>query len=285
MIAKFHEPIYEGIDLLSKSSVNSMFILGEGGTGKSYSVDKALESIDKEYVVFSGYMSEPKFFEYIRDNSDKIIVLRDFSALFKNKAFIDFLKSATEIAPKRIISRMVSTKASEECPTIEFTGKLIVEANNIPNKYKSDLDAIKSRALNIEINPSPDELKTLMRSICKNDLQKSATEYLLSKDLVYKNLMNLRTQAILFEMLSIYPDWEARFDRYLDTQVQEGTKLLYRYCGDGQVKRIEFVRYLMHIFNISYATAQNRVDKYLFLNHFKSNGLKKQALLSIREFT
>lgn len=289
LIPKTYHGLVKGVDLLKNSNINTLIILGKNGLGKSYYVDYAVKEFKLDYVLFKGTISEARFFKFIQDNSDKTLVMRDCGSMLRKLTFLDFLKSATDLIPERKISRITYAKHEGVEDTISFTGKIIWEINDIPKKNKEDLKAVIDRGILVELNPSQNEIKEIMKSICKNELEKSVTKYLISKvNEIGLDYFNMRTQLKCFQIVESAIknklDWKIELDIFIKTKYSKIKKALYRFTGNLPCKRMDFVKYLMQNDEISYVTAQTRIKEALIIEEIYSNGLQKQSKISLNKY-
>ena len=287
-INKTYHSLIKGIELLKNSKINTLIVLGKNGLGKSHYVDYAVKEFEIDYVLFKGTISESRFFKFIQDNHDKTIIMRDCGSMLRRLTFLDFLKSATDLIPERKISRINYAKHEGVDETITFTGKIIWEINDIPKKNIEDLRAVIDRGILVELNPSQKEIKEIMWSVCKNDLEKEVTKYLISKvKEIGLEYFNIRTQIKCFEIVESAMknklDWKTDLDLFIKTKYSKIKKALYRFTGDLPCKRMDFVKYLMQNWEIGYVTAQTRIKESLIIEEIYSNGLQKQSLISLNK--
>jgi hypothetical protein len=167
--------------------MNSLFISGKAGTGKTYNVEKALKdeglTAEVDYTIISGAVSAiqmyKKFFQY----NDKIVVFDDCDAVFRDENGRNLLKAALDTKKVRKISyqkrmkgELYDPKIYEDDPDGEleaqengefpsyfnFTGKVIF-ISNLP-KDKADPDgAIRSRSILVDVSPDDATLVERMR--------------------------------------------------------------------------------------------------------------------------
>lgn len=284
-VPKIFTPIVRGVEILKDTNINSMVIKGPQGIGKSFWVDYAVQKAKCNYVLFKGSVSEARFYEFISDNSDKVIIMRDCGNLLRNLVFLDFLKSATDTTPKREISRLNYANHQVES-TILFEGKIIWEINSLTDKNKDDLIAVLDRSIYVELNFSVDEIKEIMFQICIDDGEKEVTKYLIENiEKIGTNNFNFRTQVKLIQIykdcISKKLDWKKEIDNFIKNEQSECRKMVYRLVGNNQIKRMELVRYLMRSKGWGYAKSQRSINEWLYLDELYSNGLQKQAMLSL----
>ena len=282
-IPKQYHSLVRGIELLNQTRYNSLIVKSRNGLGKSWYVDYAIDKLGLDAVVLKGTMTEAKFFEFVSANRDKWIVLRDCGHLWRKVSFIDFLKSATDPIPERIITRGTYANHPGVEQTIKFTGKIIAELNTIPNSFKEDLNAVISRSLFVELNFSNTDVKQIIYQIFDMNKYKELIKFVFnSSDIT--NILNIRT---IDKCIQIYEasianklDYKSQIIPYISNPFMGIKKDLYKIAGNKEIRRMNFVRYLMRE-GISYGTAQRRITEGLFLGDIQSNGLQKQAYLRV----
>lgn len=136
----------------------SLVITGEGGLGKTYTVNKTIEDLNlqpTEYISFKGYSTARGLYNTLFDNNGKLIIFDDCDSVLEDKIAINILKSALDSYETRKISWMAKMNKNDEYPNqFEFTGRIIF----ISNKDRSKIDnAILSRSLVVDVSMTPDE--------------------------------------------------------------------------------------------------------------------------------
>lgn len=136
----------------------SLVITGEGGLGKTYTVNKTIEDLNlqpTEYISFKGYSTARGLYNTLFDNNGKVIIFDDCDSVLEDKIAINILKSALDSYETRKISWMAKMNKNDEYPNqFEFTGRIIF----ISNKDRSKIDnAILSRSLVVDVSMTPDE--------------------------------------------------------------------------------------------------------------------------------
>ena len=278
--------LHRTVELLHNGDFNSAWVVGKPGTGKSFQVDAKLDELKANYTVFKGDITEAKFFQFLQDNNGKIIVIRDSGKFLRQISFIDILKQATELKEPRTISRLNYAKHENVEPTFDFKGRLLIELNAIGKKYKEDLEALFSRGLLHELVLSREEIEKIMWSICKTKEEALVTKYLLTKaPQIGKSALNLRVQYMCFRLFTAAKrdklPWQKEVDIFLETQMSESRKLLYRFCGFKQVRRMEYVKYLTISQGWSISTAQRRIKDWLLLEELFTDGKGKREMLCL----
>ena len=180
------EDIYQISRRVAAGAFNSLFISGRAGTGKTYSVEKAMKDeglVDEEdYVMVSGaasvIMMYKKFYQY----RTKTLIFDDCDAVFRDENGRNLLKAALDTKPARKISYLKKTSAVfdpkdfDNDPEGEFNA---LEAGLVPNSFvfegrvifisnlskdKADPDgAIRSRSILIDVTPDDATLMERMK--------------------------------------------------------------------------------------------------------------------------
>jgi hypothetical protein len=165
----------------------SLVITGEGGLGKTYTVNKTIEDLNlqpNEYISFKGYSTARGLYNTLFDNNGKLIIFDDCDSVLEDKIAINILKSALDSYETRKISWMAKMNKNDEYPNqFEFTGRIIF----ISNKNRSKIDtAILSRSLVVDVSMTPDEKIERMMYIISDILP----EYDLSFKMDALNFLN-----------------------------------------------------------------------------------------------
>lgn len=165
----------------------SLVITGEGGLGKTYTVNKTVEDLNlqpNEYISFKGYSTARGLYNTLFDNNGKLIIFDDCDSVLEDKVAINILKSALDSYETRKISWMSKMNKNDEYPNqFEFTGRIIF----ISNKDRSKIDnAILSRSLVVDVSMTPDEKIERMMYIISDILP----EYDLSFKMDALNFLN-----------------------------------------------------------------------------------------------
>lgn len=173
------------IKLTVKGASNALFIAGRGGTGKTFTVEKVLNSMGLTdgdgYFKNNGTASAVGMYKLLWKNRTGIVMLDDADAAFGDQESRNIIKAATDTGKVR---KLVWNKDSrgmvnpEDMPDpndpsadpnlipkyFEFTGKVIVISNLQIDKLDPD-GALRTRGFMIAINPTDAELIDQMETI------------------------------------------------------------------------------------------------------------------------
>jgi len=234
--------IYDISRKLAAGAFNSLMISGRAGTGKTYSVTKALSDEglveDDDFIVVSGAVSTIMMFKKMFQYRTKVLVFDDCDAVFRDENGRNILKAALDTKQIRRISYLKKSslvfdpKDFEMDPEgefnaiengqvpayFDFAGRVIF-ISNLP-KDKADPDgAIRSRSILIDVNPDDvtlmERIKTLLPHLEPRDMP------LKDKLEIYEfmkraNDVSMRTfiKAAGFKQAGL-PNWERMASRYL----------------------------------------------------------------------
>lgn len=169
-----YKTLEQYIDMFLKEKTNLLMIEGDGGVGKSATVDKLITGkkipvIDSHLTPLSNYI---QLYRYI----DKKIVYRDIDQLLKNPISVSLLKQVAETKPIKTVSYNSQSNNFPEIPqTFETTSTILIETNNYLMN-NPNVRALATRGQHINFSPTTDEIMKKMQEItAKNDgrLEKS----------------------------------------------------------------------------------------------------------------
>lgn len=148
---------------VGKGFKTGLFLHGNGGVGKSYTVLRHLESLEVCYRLYNSRMTPKGLFMELKHAPDAIHVLEDMERITKDADAQGVLRSAlwTQPGHDRVITW---TTASEGSQRVVFRGGLIL----ISNRPLADLPELRALATRIEVHRlevSDAELTALMRKL------------------------------------------------------------------------------------------------------------------------
>ena len=191
------QDIYDIARKVAAGAFNSLMISGRAGTGKTFSVEKALKDegliIDDDYIMVSGAVSTIMMFKKMFQYRNKVLVFDDCDAVFRDENGRNILKAALDTKKVRRISYLKKSglvfdpKDFEMDPEGEFN---MIENGMVPAyfdfagrvifisilpKDKADPDgAIRSRSILMDVNPDDatlmERIKTLLPYLDPKDM-------------------------------------------------------------------------------------------------------------------
>ena len=141
--------------LVMEKKLRSLFVTGEGGIGKSFTVQEILEfeelQEETDYVMVKGYTTARAMYNTLRDNAEKIIIFDDCDPALTNPEGKGILKASLDTYDKRVVSWLTAKGGSER---FQFNGSVIF----LSNKNRESVDqAILSRSIVVDLYMTEDE--------------------------------------------------------------------------------------------------------------------------------
>jgi len=236
------EDIYDISRKVAAGAFNSLMISGRAGTGKTYSVTKALKDEgleeDEDFMVVSGAVSVIMMFKKMYQFRTKTLVFDDCDAVFRDENGRNILKAALDTKKIRRISYLKKSsfvfdpKDFENNPEGEFNA---IEAGLVPAyfdfagrvifisnlaKDKADPDgAIRSRSILIDVNPDDatlmERIQTLLPFLEPTEMALKDKEEIFEFMKRAKDVsMRTFVKAAGFKQAGL-PNWERMAKRYL----------------------------------------------------------------------
>ncbi len=236
------DDIYQISRKVAAGGFNSLMISGRAGTGKTYSVEKALADegliIDDDYIMVSGAVSTIMMFKKMYQYRNKVLVFDDCDAVFRDENGRNILKAALDTKKIRRISYLKKSglvfdpKDFEMDPEGEFNmiengmvpayfdfGGRVIFISNLA-KDKADPDgAIRSRSILIDVNPDDatimERIKTLLPYLEPRDMAME-DKLEIYEFMKTANDVSMRTfvKAAGFKNVGL-PNWKRMTKRYL----------------------------------------------------------------------
>jgi hypothetical protein len=148
---------------VAKGFKPGLFLYGQGGVGKSYTVLHHLESLEASVVLYNSRMTAKGLFLSLNHAPDAVHVLEDMERLTKDADAQGVLRSALWAQPGH--DRVVTwTTATDGAMRFVFRGGLIL----ISNRPLADMPELRALATRIEVHRlevAETELIALMREL------------------------------------------------------------------------------------------------------------------------
>ena len=148
----------------------SAIITGEGGLGKTYTVNRELmrKKLVKgdDYHIVKGFTTPKGLYRTLFENNGKIVIFDDCDEALEDKIAKNILKGALDSYDVREISWITHMSDDSGLPdSFEFTGQCIF----ISNMGKDDIEqALISRSLSVDVTMSAEEKVERMEFIIKS---------------------------------------------------------------------------------------------------------------------
>lgn len=223
-------------DLLVTGRQKAMLIVGNGGSGKTYTVTSKIESHgfvgvnasiceesdeesdevshnDKEYLKVTGATSPMGLYKILFENRTSLIVFDDCDSVFSNTNSVNILKAVLDTSGDGSVSWASPAIERAGMPTsFKFTGKVIFISNKKVNQIPQPL---LSRSLIVDMDMTPQDIIDRARMLGTHltpNLSSEKRERLI--DFVEANLSSFRDVSLrLFVLASPFleadlPNWE-----------------------------------------------------------------------------
>lgn len=178
------------VTMVADRTSPSLVVTGEGGLGKTYTVNRALTEAGmqntadlvgfgsddtllpsqsrKLYTVIKGYSSAKGLYRSLFENRNRVILFDDCDSVLRDPTALQLLKGALDSYDKRIISWNVDAGFGEDdLPrSFEFKGGIIFISNLQLHKVDQ---AVRSRSLCVDLSMTLDQKIERMGAIIKSD--------------------------------------------------------------------------------------------------------------------
>lgn len=230
------------VNMVADRETASLLVTGEGGLGKTYTVNKALKaaglknsadeiglgsddtmlesSSRKVYSVVKGYSTAKGLYRTLYENRNRIVIFDDCDSVLRDPVALNLLKGALDSYDRRIISWNAESFGDDDLPrSFEFKGGVIFISNY--QIYKID-QAIRSRCICVDLSMNPTQKIERMGAIIKGE--DFLPEY------------EMKTKEMALEFLSSMKDELKEFSL---RELIKVTKVAGR--GDGWKDRAEYL--------------------------------------------
>jgi hypothetical protein len=219
------EFIGQFVRLLAKGAINSFVLTGSGGIGKTTAVMKTLKAIglkedlpgqDGNYMVIRGFSTPRALYDTLYQFKDKILVLDDADAIFKDPLGANLIKAALDDKPVRVLNWSTSREGDSETPTrFIYTGKMIFISNMSINQFPQ---AIISRSQKVDVSLDTEEKLEIIAEIFK-DIDHDEAEKMDVLEFVKENAdtakdLNIRSAVSLLTLRQNFGAKWARIAKY-----------------------------------------------------------------------
>ncbi len=176
------------VQMIATGLTPSAVITGEGGLGKTYTVNKTLVAAGLQdlsdtgalevasvvnrkntFVAVKGYSTPKGLYRTLYENKDSVVVFDDCDSILRDPVALNLLKSALDSYGKRIISWNAETGfgRDEDLPrSFEFKGRVIFISNLSQDKIDQ---AIRSRSMMVDLSMTEDQKIERMEVISQSD--------------------------------------------------------------------------------------------------------------------
>lgn len=172
-INKRFEFVEQMVSMVSKKTIASAIITGQGGLGKTHTVLKALErggytnitelaefevgtvmNMSKCYKIIKGFSTAKGLYRTLFEGNGSVLVFDDCDSVLKDPVALNVLKGALDSYGERYINWNSDMRDDDLPRSFKFTGSIVFISN-------MDLDridqAIRSRALCVDLSMTQEQ--------------------------------------------------------------------------------------------------------------------------------
>lgn len=146
-----------------------LFVHGEGGTSKSYTVLDELRKLKSEYIYHNTRMTARGLIDALQRSPTSLHLIEDAETMMDDRKTPGVIRSAcwSNTNPKaRPMIRPITWGAHATGIRFDFTGGLIVISNANLATAIPEIRAMKSRIIILGMDVSAEQIKALMKKIC-----------------------------------------------------------------------------------------------------------------------
>lgn len=180
-INKRFEFVQDLVEMVATKKCASAIITGEGGLGKSHTVlatlrkaglkeiqtlDLGTNVVGKTFVVIKGFSTAKGLYRALYENKNGLIVFDDCDSVLQDSDALQLLKGALDSYDERWITWNTSSMADSLPRSFKFSGGVIFISNLSQTKIDQ---AVRTRAMCIDLSMSADQKITRMEHIVKSD--------------------------------------------------------------------------------------------------------------------
>jgi hypothetical protein len=155
------------------------YLWGSGGIGKSWTVVDELDRLGADYKLTNSRLTAKGLFALLEESPDVVHVLEDMESLCRAQNAAGVVRSALwATKPDRRQQhqeRLLTWVTGVEKREFVFTGGIILTMN-LPLDDLPELRAVKTRIAHLHLQPSPPEVRALMKSIASQGYRHGTAE-------------------------------------------------------------------------------------------------------------
>ena len=240
-INKRFEFVEQMVSMVSKKTIASAIITGEGGLGKTHTVLASLDragftnvtdlaefeigsvvNTSKSYRVIKGFSTAKGLYRSLFESNGMVLVFDDCDSVLKDPVALNLLKGALDSYGERYINWNAEMRDPDLPRSFKFTGSIVFISN-------MDLDrvdqAVKSRALCVDLTMTQEQKVERMEVLVESEDFLSDFEVTVKRDAIafirdnMDNVANLslRTLIATTKIAAEGGDWK-QLAKYVLTQ-------------------------------------------------------------------
>jgi hypothetical protein len=237
------EFLVDFVRMVADRTAPSLIITGEGGLGKTFTVNATLKESGLQnsadsvgcgsdsalletqsrqlYTVVKGYSTPKGLYRTLYENRNRVIVFDDCDSVLRDPVALNLLKGALDSYDKRVICWNAEAWGDDDLPRrFEFTGGVIFISNMTQGKIDA---AVRTRSICVDLSMSAAQRIERMGAIIgspeflpeySDENKKSALSFLESMASAAKEI-NLRTLISITKIAARGGAWQRRAEYLL----------------------------------------------------------------------
>jgi len=288
------------LEMVASGVEHGCVIVGPGGMGKSHLVRATLEDMGIKYVAYGGHISLAAMYEFLCENSEKLIYFDDVSQIVNHREIMELLKQALDPSSyeRELHYRSKGVLKVGTPESFIFTGGIIMTFNTI-DKKNADVSAVIDRCGFEELKYTRQEIFSAMYQIAQAEggVLPATEKIIITKEIENWTdstmVVSLRRQATAFRRYAHFKktrgvannEWKESIHRLFGQKKQSWIKELVQNMADknGLVKRKELVREIAIKKSFNPRTAQRRVAEWIEMEEIYQNK-RRDGDVSIKPF-
>ena len=265
-------------------------LIGEPGQGKTHLVKQTLDEMGVKYIVYGGHITLMGIFEFLYENSDKLIFFDDVSQVINKTEIMEMLKQALNVGnDARFLNYRSNTALSPGTPPFfEFTGRIIFAFNKMDTK-NVNVKAILDRAPVIELNYSYKDIIEIFHKIACSHVggipvndKKMVVDYI-EQEVSSDMDLSLRKLFLAFKIYKSFNklygkdnrDWKVQVKKLFGLKKEVWIrKFVRKLVGNCKIKRTKLAKEIAIRRDMSLRNAQRKISEALEVEQIYQNKKK-----------
>lgn len=213
--------VRDRVTAVAKGYATGLYLHGEGGVGKSYTVLQQLQRLRTNFVSFNSRMTGRGLYDQLDKFPASVHVLEDMEAIFQDRNAQGVLRSALWAQRKKgsvgPLERLMTWTTAKHDMSFIFTGGIVMIGNQ-PIDDVPVLRAVKTRIACLHLEVTAEELRALMREVARKGYEyrgirmepaacQQVCEFLIEQSLTLTRSLDMR---LLINSFHDRLQWEER---------------------------------------------------------------------------
>jgi len=277
------------VRMVGAGDLQGCILIGPPGMGKTRLVQATLDDMNIPYVTYGGHITLAEIYEFLFENSERLIFFDDVSQVINKIEIMEMLKQALQLNGDRELNYRSKNVLSGGVPNkFSFTGRIIFSFNTMDSS-SPNVKAIMDRAPVLELRYSRKEVFDAFREIVKSPAG-GLMEY--EKVIVVDEIEEYTDSSMdvsirkLFTAFSIYrsakklfgdgnEEWKKQVHQLFGKRKEPWqVEIVREIVGDGRINRTELAKTIALRKDMSLRNAQRKITDMVEMEQLFQNKLK-----------